>query len=104
MSLEDERAAYGVDHARAGAYLLGVWGLPDEIVEAVAFHHEPGRYNADRFGITAAVHVALAMNDRHREGGRFPLDESLIASLGKTDRIATWAAIVEKHEYEKANR
>lgn len=26
-------------HADIGAYLLGIWGLPDTIVEAVAFHH-----------------------------------------------------------------
>lgn len=27
-------------HAGIGAYLLGSWGLPDEIIEAVAFHHD----------------------------------------------------------------
>lgn len=29
------------DHAAAGALLLGLWGLPREIVAAVAFHHDP---------------------------------------------------------------
>lgn len=103
-TLEDEVAAYGIDHARAGAYLLGVWGLPYEIVEAVAFHHDPASNNEERFGTTMALHAALAMNDRHREGDRFPLDEKLVARLGKTDRISAWAAIAEQHEYEKANR
>ena len=28
-------------HAELGAYLLGLWGIPDSIVEIVAFHHKP---------------------------------------------------------------
>ena len=28
-------------HARVGGVLLGVWGLPIEVVRAVAFHHDP---------------------------------------------------------------
>jgi putative nucleotidyltransferase with HDIG domain len=28
-------------HAELGAYLLGLWGIDDKIVEAVAFHHNP---------------------------------------------------------------
>jgi putative nucleotidyltransferase with HDIG domain len=30
------------DHAGLGAYLLGLWGLPHSVVEAVANHHAPG--------------------------------------------------------------
>ncbi len=28
-------------HARVGALLLGLWGLPSEVVDAIAFHHDP---------------------------------------------------------------
>lgn len=31
-----ERAAFGVDHALVGAYLLGTWGLPDSLTGGVA--------------------------------------------------------------------
>lgn len=34
-----ERAVLGADHAEVGAYVLGLWGLPRPVVEAVAFHH-----------------------------------------------------------------
>lgn len=40
-SLEMERRACGADHAAAGAYLLGLWGLPTRVVDAVARHHHP---------------------------------------------------------------
>jgi putative nucleotidyltransferase with HDIG domain len=48
----------GVSHAEVGAYLLGVWGLPFPVVEAVAYHHRPGLVEAGDRGILAAVHLA----------------------------------------------
>src|SRR5258708_3869883 len=39
--LECERRITGATHAEIGAYLLGLWGLPHAIVEAVALHHTP---------------------------------------------------------------
>ena len=34
-----EQDAFGAHHANAGAYLLGLWGMPTELVQAVAAHH-----------------------------------------------------------------
>ncbi|MCP3974412.1 MAG: HDOD domain-containing protein [bacterium] len=103
-TLVSERSRYGIDHCHAGAYLLGVWGLPDEIVEAVAYHHHPTEgASGDSFGPTGALHVALAMMDRHRGSSHCPLDEDYIDSLGKADRIDAWADLVENYEYERAN-
>jgi HD-like signal output (HDOD) protein/CheY-like chemotaxis protein len=36
-----ETSTFGVDHAAAGAYLLGLWGLPFPVIEAVATHTHP---------------------------------------------------------------
>ncbi len=36
---EAERRVYGQDHAMVGALVLRSWGLPDELVDAVANHH-----------------------------------------------------------------
>ena len=42
-------------HAEVGAYLLGLWGLPVPVVEAVAHHHAPAtRVAPHRFDILAA--------------------------------------------------
>jgi HD-like signal output (HDOD) protein/ActR/RegA family two-component response regulator len=46
------------DHARAGAFLLGLWGLGQSIVEAVAHHHEPGAVPDGRARLVDTVHVA----------------------------------------------
>lgn len=40
-SFEAETRVFGVSHQEVGAYLLGLWGLPDGIVETVAYHHQP---------------------------------------------------------------
>jgi putative nucleotidyltransferase with HDIG domain len=39
--LEAERVVLGTDHAEVGAGLIYLWRLPDQIVEAVALHHQP---------------------------------------------------------------
>jgi len=103
-SLAMERSRYGIDHCRAGAYLLGVWGLPDEIVEAVAYHHAPGEgHSPETFGPTAALHVALAMIGRRRDSTMYLLDESFIEGLRKMYRLGAWTKLVEDAEYERAN-
>ena len=32
-----------IDHGQVGACLVGLWGFPDNLVEAIAFHHHPRR-------------------------------------------------------------
>ncbi len=71
-------------HAEAGAYLLGLWGLPMSIVEAVAFHRDPGHGGNRTFWITGAVHVALALI--HGD----PLDEAWLARAGVLPRLPQW--------------
>ncbi len=39
--IEAEKKLFKTTHAEVGAYLLGLWGLPEQIVEAVAFHNRP---------------------------------------------------------------
>ena len=53
-----EREVYGCTHAEVGAHLLAIWGLPNALVEAVAYHHAPQALPDTRFGVTGAIHVA----------------------------------------------
>lgn len=42
MSFEQaERHVIGLDHTEAGALILGHWNLPEVIIEAVRWHHDP---------------------------------------------------------------
>jgi putative nucleotidyltransferase with HDIG domain len=65
---QGEYIAFGVTHAEVGAYLIGLWGLPDALVEAIAYHHRPAQATQNTFGPLAAVHLADAL-EHYRRGG-----------------------------------
>jgi putative nucleotidyltransferase with HDIG domain len=51
----------GTSHAEIGAYLLTLWGFPNSIVEAVAWHHQPSLMPLPIFSPLSAVHLANAL-------------------------------------------
>jgi HD-like signal output (HDOD) protein len=57
----DNSRADTVTHAEVGAFLLGLWGLPFRIVEAVANHHAPLRNAHDRLGLPQIVWLASCL-------------------------------------------
>jgi HD-like signal output (HDOD) protein len=59
---EAERRVLGTSHAEIGAYLLGLWGMPNTLVEAIAHHHTPERAGVRRFNALSALAVALALS------------------------------------------
>jgi HD-like signal output (HDOD) protein len=56
-----EASTWGTTHAEIGAFLLGLWGLPFQIVEAVANHHAPLRNAHDRLGLPQIVWLAACL-------------------------------------------
>jgi HD-like signal output (HDOD) protein len=55
---ECEKEIIGATHAEIGAYLLGLWGLPYPIVEAVAMHHTAGAIASHGFDLLATLAVS----------------------------------------------
>ncbi len=45
-------------HTDVGAYLVGLWGLPNTIAEAIAYHEDPSQSPNEGFGLAGIVHVA----------------------------------------------
>lgn len=88
---------FGAGHADVGAYLLGLWGLSDPIVEAVAFHHRPADCVGTTFSPLTAVHVANALqHERSRQatGGVSPqVDLTYLDMLHLTDRLPHWREV-----------
>lgn len=60
---EVEREILGTTHGEVGAYLLGLWGFPDSIIEAIAFHHSPSKAAGDSSMILCALHLADIFTD-----------------------------------------
>lgn len=89
----------GAHHGNVGAYLLGLWGLADPIVEAVAFHHQPTKCMADGFGPLTAVHVAniLANEARASRGITYSLDIDVdyVEQCGVAGQLPKWREMAE---------
>ena len=89
-----ERAEFGSTHADVGAYLLGLWGLPNPVVEAVAMHHDPSASPVRSFTPLVAVHVANAFAHEHAGSlDQYPgnqIDMEHLAAVGAADRLGHW--------------
>ncbi len=100
--LEVEREVLGVSHAEVGAYLLGVWGMPYPVVEAVAHHHRPSAVgHADEFDVLTAVHVAQALAAEAVDETSAEMELELLERQGVLEKIPAWRELVER-EHERA--
>lgn len=102
---EAEREIFGSTHAEVGAYLLCLWGLPDQIVEAIAFHHCPNNCPVQTFSPLTAVHVANALEQKgHPANDGLPapeVDLDYLTKLGLVDRLPEWRKICQEVEGDK---
>lgn len=92
-SWEAESHVIGTTHAHVGAYLLGIWGLSEEIVEAIAFHHSPRQCPNKTFNILTTVHLADGLE--HEENTALGLyeerlDNEYLDTLGIGGRGDEW--------------
>ena len=87
-----EQSLLGTDHSLVGGYLLGLWGLPDYIVESAAFHHSPSEIGNEQFSILSAVHLAHIGSDAEN------LDKDYLKSIGVLDELEKYSEIVSSIE------
>ncbi len=81
-------------HAELGGCILGIWGLPQPIVEAVALHHSPRQLAGPGFHPLTAVHAANIldheMHPDHSVLVPTPIHAGYLAELGLADRVEHW--------------
>ena len=98
---EAERRIFGTTHSEIGGYLLGLWGLPDAIVEALLYHHAPRESNTSSFSVLSVVHIANVfaheISETPYQTVAPTLDREYIDQLGLTKEIPIW-----KKQFEKA--
>jgi HD-like signal output (HDOD) protein len=104
-----ETELMGVSHAEVGAYLLGIWGLPSPVVEAVAHHHHPARVPQDSLDAVGIVYISNIL--AHQVADRAPLSESssqleidpdYLDRIGVGEQFPSWqemakASVAELH-------
>ena len=96
-----EREILHADHTAVGAYLLSLWGLPDSIVECVAYHHEPNQAPAKEFDAIVLVHTANLLEESHARPGvaedsEIPFDLAYLERIGLAGRIPVWTKLTKQ--------
>ena len=92
---EAENMVFGVGHAEVGAYILNLWGLPDDIIEAIAFHHRPMDCICPRFNLCGVVHVSELMeyHEQFQPGAWEKLNhvsQAYLEKNGVAGRVLKW--------------
>ncbi len=99
-----ETRRLGASHGEVGGYLLGLWGLPNPVVEAVAFHDNPSDSEAPGFTPLTAVHVACAL---HCEAGTAApiqgtaVDLDYLAREGLSEHLDAWRGLAEESKEQE---
>lgn len=98
---EAEYQKFSTSHAEIGAYLLGLWGLPDPVVEAIACHHRPTQIPGETSPVLAAVYLANLLLCREA-GDDLECDETLLKQEKIKSLLPNWQKQASKL-YEELN-
>lgn len=102
---EAELRVFHTGHDNVGAYLLGLWGLPGPVVEAIAFHHSINNYPANSFSPALAVHVANTLyhenNPQGSPGSSTGLALDYIEKIGLSNRIEKWRELCRELDQQR---
>ena len=94
-----QSAGVTVDRTLLGAYLLGLWGLPHPIMEAVAYHKEPRLLAHSAFELVDIIYIAdhLASEMGAKGTVEQKLDLAYLASIGiDAAKLSEMHALAEK--------
>ncbi len=91
---EAEQEVMGFDHAKVGGELLRDWRLPETIIDATEFHHEPSKAELSPLGASIvhiadviAVNVEMDENSKEEDYIVAKADPVAIAVTGMTELI-----------------
>ena len=102
-----EMEIFGATHAEVGAYLLGLWALPDAVVEAVAYHHAPRRCVNQQWSALTLIHVANSLASELETSDAVPKHTGLDAEYDPEGnfeaRLPVWRSLcrAEMMEYSQ---
>jgi putative nucleotidyltransferase with HDIG domain len=91
---EAEKKTISASHAEMGAYLLGLWGLPQPVIETIAYHHDIGNLFESDMTPLVAVHFGncldMELNPAKDFGAALPLDLTWLEKNGFGKKIPSW--------------
>lgn len=95
---EAETEQFGAAHPEIGAYLLGLWGFPGPVVQAVAYHHRPMDVPEREMSPLVAIYAAQQLTREVANGCTDPdsptdLDMAFLERIGKAGHVEEWRKI-----------
>ena len=98
-TVDAEQELLGISHAGVGGYLLSLWGLPQNIVEGIAFHHRPDKCKGEKFSVPGIVYVANHIIDSNQQSddsqARF---EEFLTEMELADKYVQWLIFYDGKE------
>ncbi len=104
---EAEKAVLGTDHGEVGALLLQTWHLPDDVVEAVANHHQPVLQPRPRLSVV--THLAnclahLAGSAPGWDGYAVRISNEVVTSLAITQEQLEQLAVNVRESFDRVEQ
>ncbi len=98
-----EMNVLGCGHAEVAAYLLGLWGLPSGVIEAVAWHQRPDRGNSQGFSAALATHFASNFIEERspywlQDGSS--LDQEYLEKCGYAEKREQWMQLLQNCPFD----
>lgn len=100
-----EKEVFAASHAEIGAYLLGLWGLPENVVMAIFSHHAPPASPEAGFSTLLAVHAANGLEHElvvlNADYAPHPMDTAFLEASGMGHRLDAWRQACAKRLTEE---
>lgn len=95
--VECEQDLFSASHCDVGGYLIGLWGLPGQVIEAITFHHRLDSYPGASFSPAIAVHAAdviyYKLHPDQNIGAPPELNEEYLKLVGVGGRLEEWTEL-----------
>ena len=100
-----EREEFGACHEVVGAYLLGLWGFADPIVEAIAFVSAPSKSLVRDNIYLTTLHAATILGPSFPPVARqnlvpFEWDMEYLRAAGRSGHLSAWTEVSDKLKAE----
>lgn len=95
---DTERKILGCSHSEVGGYILNLWGIPTEIVEAVTFHDNPSSVSTKSIDAVGVVHLANYLSHWVVQEDKddlldHKLDFDFVMKVDAMDKVVQWQEI-----------
>jgi HD-like signal output (HDOD) protein len=99
VSFESEFIAYGTTHAEMGGYLLGIWRIPTQIVEAVILHHNYPSVNNLKISIATSLYISNGIINVLSQNNEMIYDKYLdinfLRKMNLIDQLPIWISMAK---------